>query len=102
MKIWLDDKRLMPSDYDVHYTSALKLIETLKTGVVSKVSLDHDLGDEMYFGNGYMVAKAIEEMAYLGSIPRLEWHIHSQNSVGVASMKQALMNADRYWDLTST
>ena len=64
---------------------------------MTKVSLDHDLGPEWEFGNGYMVAKHIEELAYFGTIPRITWAIHSQNSVGVASMRKALENADRYW-----
>jgi hypothetical protein len=98
LRIWLDDKRPMPHGYDIHCTKARIVIELIMKGIVTKVSLDHDLGDEAEFGNGYMVAKCIEEQAYLRAIPRIEWHIHSQNSVGVASMRQALQNADRYWD----
>ncbi len=55
------------------------------------------LGPEWKVGNGYMVAKCIEELAFHDLIPRIEWAIHSQNSVGVASMRQAPENADRYW-----
>jgi hypothetical protein len=45
-----------------------------------------------------MVAKWIEEAAYTRRIPKLAWSIHSQNSVGAASMRMALNNADRYWN----
>jgi len=98
INLWLDDKRKMPEGYDLHVFTAQAAIAALETGTVEKVSLDHDLGPEDETGNGYMVAKWIEEAAYLGKIPKLEWHVHSQNSVGVASMKAALTNATRYWE----
>lgn len=98
INLWLDDKRKMSEGYDLHVFTAQAAIAALETGAVEKISLDHDLGPEDETGNGYMVAKWIEEAAYLNKIPKLEWHIHSQNSVGVASMKAALQNADRYWE----
>ena len=98
INVWLDDIRPMPAGYDLHVYSAQAAIAALETGNVEKISLDHDLGNEAEVGNGYMVAKWIEEAAYLGKIPKLVWYIHSQNSVGVASMKAALTNADRYWE----
>jgi hypothetical protein len=97
MKIWLDDKRPMPDGYDMHCVSAYQVITYINKGDVTEVSLDHDLGNEEIYGTGYMVAKAIEEAAFHGYIKRLKWRIHSQNSVGVATMRQALENADRYW-----
>jgi hypothetical protein len=77
--------------------SAYEVIKAIQSGIVTSISLDHDVGPEWQYGNGYMIAKAIEEAAFHDTIPRIAWAIHSQNSVGVASMKQALMNADRYW-----
>jgi hypothetical protein len=97
INLWLDDCRPMPAGYDLHVFTAQAAIAALETGTVEKVSLDHDLGPEWQTGNGYMVAKWIEEAAYLRRIPKLEWYVHSQNSVGVASMKMALNNANRYW-----
>ena len=97
INLWLDDKRPMPAGYDLHVYTAQDAIAALEKGDVKRVSLDHDLGPEWQTGNGYMVAKWIEEAAYLGKIPRLTWALHSQNSVGVASMRAALTNADRYW-----
>jgi hypothetical protein len=97
MRIWLDDIRPTPDGYDVSCVSALAVMEYIKEGTVTHVSLDHDLGAEWAVGNGYMVAKLIEELAYFNKIPRLTWAIHSQNSVGVASMRVALENADRSW-----
>ena len=97
MRIWLDDIRPTPEGYDVSCVSALAVMVYIREGTVTHVSLDHDLGPEWEVGNGYMVAKLIEELAFYDTIPRLTWAIHSQNSVGVASMRQALMKADEYW-----
>ena len=97
MKLWLDDKRAMPRDYDKHVLTAAEAIAALETGEVTEVSLDHDLGPEWLTGNGYMVAKWIEEHAFHGTLQRLVWHVHSQNSVGAASMRAALVNANRFW-----
>jgi hypothetical protein len=101
INLWLDDKR-DPKEFSPHIDwvwvkTAKVAIAALEAGIVKCISLDHDLGPEWETGNGYMVAKYIEEAAYLRKIPQLEWHVHSQNSVGVASMKAALNNANRYW-----
>ena len=101
INLWLDDER-DPAVHSPHYKwvwvkSAKAAIAALETGAVERISLDHDLGNEMEVGNGYMVAKWIEESAYLNKIPHLSWSVHSQNSVGAASMRAALTNADRYW-----
>jgi hypothetical protein len=97
MRIWLDDKRPMPDGFDEHVLTAQDAINRIETGEVTKISLDHDLGDETEVGNGYMVAKHIEERAYHGCIKRIDWSIHSQNSVGVQNMKVALENANSFW-----
>ena len=101
MRLWLDDIR-DPKHYSPHYEwvwvkTAPATIKFLETGEVTHVSLDHDLGNEVGVGNGYGVAVWIEEAAYTGRIPRLQWAIHSANPVGAANMRKALENADRYW-----
>jgi hypothetical protein len=98
IRVYLDDIRPTPEGFDLRVYTAQAAIAALETGTVEYISLDHDLGDEAEVGNGYMVAKWIEEAAYTRRIPKLVWYIHSQNSVGVASMRMALNNADRYWD----
>ena len=102
MRVWLDDVREMPFDFDLHVRTAADAINVLATGGVRVISLDHDLGEEKN-GTGYDVAKWIEEKAFAwghgedaGLCP-LEWHVHSQNPVGAGNMTQALRNADRYW-----
>lgn len=102
MKLWLDDVRQMPFDYDLHVKTAPHAITLIKTGLITCVSLDHDLGDIDHEGNptgtGRDVASKIEEMAYYGALTRIEWHVHSANPVGVEAMEAALRNADKYWN----
>lgn len=98
MRVWLDDSRTMPPEFDVHVMSAYDAISLIKTGVVTAVGLDHDLGFEELFGNGHMVADFIEEQAYFNKIPRIDWSIQSNNGPEVARMSVALRRADVYWD----
>lgn len=96
MKVWLDDIRPKPSNFDISFTTAQEMISFLEQNAVTEISLDHDLGDDAA-GTGYDVAQWIEEQAYYNLLPRLKWNIHSQNPVGIAKMKTALKNADRFW-----
>jgi len=98
MRIWLDDKREMPEGFDTHVVSAFKAIDLIRSGKVTKIGLDHDLGDELFVGNGHLVADFIEECAFFGTIPRIEWSIQSSNGPEVARMSVALRRADVYWD----
>ena len=97
MRVWLDDKRPMPADFDKHVVDAIHAIRLLQTRKVTFISLDHDLGDRTIVGEGNDVAKFIEFAAYQNMIPRLEWAIHSQNPVGEKNMLVALQRADGYW-----
>src|SRR4051812_21260179 len=97
MRVWLDDKRPMPSDYDKHVMSAFEAIELVKTCKVTHIGLDHDLGDELLVGNGHMVSDFIEECAYCNVIPRLTWSIQSSNGPEVSRMSVALKRADKFW-----
>ena len=96
MKVWLDDERKMPVGFDIHLRTAAGAIEYLKTGKVTLISLDHDLGEEK--GTGYEVAKFIEEAAFNQELTRLSWEIHSANPVGRKNMEAALLNANLYWN----
>src|SRR5690348_15451267 len=94
MNVWLDDERPMPPDYDTHVKTAEEAIALLKTGNVSIISLDHDLGQ---IKTGYDVAKFIEESAFNGTLKRIYIRIHTQNVEGRKNMAFALQNAKRYW-----
>lgn len=106
MKLWVDDQIDDKSTPDRHTpvgwvgaktpTSAIRL---LKTGKVTHVDLDHDLGDNV-LGNGYTVCLFIEKMAFLGKLPKIVWNVHSANPVGRAKMEHALRKADFYWSIS--
>jgi hypothetical protein len=96
MKLWLDDCRQKPPEFDKHVYTAQEAIELLGKKGVTHISLDHDLGDDG-LGTGYDVARYIEEAAFFGKIPPLHWEIHSANPVGRENMTQALLNAEKYW-----
>jgi hypothetical protein len=96
MRVWLDDIRPLPRDYDTWIKTAEEAIRLLETGLVTNISLDHDLGDESV-ATGYSVALFLEEQAFLNNIPRVKWNIHSANPVGVQNMHAALTRADQYW-----
>lgn len=106
-RVYLDDIRPIPDDFDILVKTAPECIALLKTKCVSFISLDHDLSFIAYVdnsgqftcpeGTGYDVALFIEESAFNGTLPRLGWSIHSMNPVGVKKMEAAMRNADKYW-----
>ena len=102
MRLWLDDVRPMPYDYDIHVKSAWVAIQILKTGLITHISLDHDLGDiyndGLPSGTGYHVATWIESNAFEGTFGRITWAVHSANTVGVEKMTRALTQADKFWN----
>lgn len=102
MRVWLDDVRELPLGFDVHVRTAVAAIELLKTGKVTAISLDHDLGLDYHPvpNSGYHVAKWIEEAAFNGELKPLEVFVHSQNRVGAEHMRMALENAKRFWTST--
>ena len=96
MKIWLDDERPMPDGYDRHVRTAEEAISILKSGIVTVISLDHDLGENA--GTGYEVACFIEEGAFSGTLSPMDVNIHSANPVGRNRMEQAINNAKKCWE----
>jgi hypothetical protein len=94
MKLWLDDERPMPADYDVWVRTAETAITSLRTGLVTHISLDHDLGAEK---TGYDVAKFIEEGAYHGTLAPLTAVVHSANAVGRKNIQSAIHRAHTFW-----
>lgn len=94
MKVWLDDERPMPSDFNVHVKTASEAILLVRSGRVSEISLDHDLGEER---TGYDVAKFIEESAFNGTLSPLKVFVHSANPVGARNIQECAKNANKYW-----
>lgn len=101
MRIWLDDCRPMPKNFDVHCFSAKECIDLIeeKTSEITQVSFDHDLADTRNTPEqtGYTVACYIEELAYNRRIKRISWNVHSANPIGKKRIESAMNNAERYW-----
>jgi hypothetical protein len=95
MKVWVDDVRPKPDDYDVWLKDADVAIRTLRTCLVTHLSLDHDLGDDSK--TGYDVAKFIEEAAYKKILAPLEVVVHSANPVGRRNIERAIERARGFW-----
>lgn len=96
LKLWLDDSRPMPSDFDLHVRTAKEAIEILKAQKVDFISLDHDLGLPET-GTGHDVANWIEQMAFYGSIGRIDWQVHSANPSGRDNIISTMESAERFW-----
>lgn len=101
MHIYLDDLRPMPAQFHANPKTAPEAIGYLRTGHIEYFSFDHDLGDDSA-GSGYDVARFIEEQAFLGQLPPLKWHVHSANPVGAERIRQAMVNAEKYWNLRAS
>lgn len=99
VRMWLDDERPMPVDFDMHVRTAKEAIEAIKSGRVAEASLDHDLGGEEN-GTGYEVAKFIEEAAFQGALAPMRISVHSANPIGRNNMNMCINNAMRYWGVS--
>ncbi len=95
MKLWLDDLRPMPPEYDVHVKTVDEATLLIREEVVTHISLDNDLGEGK--PEGYEVANLIEFLAFHHLIPPIIWQVHSANLARKQSMIQALQNADKFW-----
>jgi len=107
MRIYLDDVRPTPAGiegslerpaqpYTHRCYTAQEAIDLLKSGEVTFISFDHDLGDYEPGCSGYDVAKYIELAVHLGKIPMPDWAIHSANPVGAANIDAAMKSAARW------
>jgi hypothetical protein len=88
LKNYLDAERLTPDEW--HACRRLEeVIELLKAGVVTHLSLDHDLGDDAH-GTGYDVVLWIEEQVATTNFQPLEIAIHSANVSARSKMEAAV------------
>lgn len=97
MRVYLDDERVTPPEYDTRVYTAEHAISLLKLGCVTHISLDHDLGDDSK-GTGYTVAAFIEQGAFDGTLLPIQVSLHTANPVGRKRMEQCIQNAMRYWE----
>lgn len=96
MRIWLDDTRDKPYNYDLHFYKAEDVIDYIKNNnIITHISFDNDLGINNL--EGYQLANWIEEQAYYNNIKEFTWNIHSANPVGRKKIEKAMNNARKYW-----
>ena len=88
MKVYLDDGREAPEGW-VRVRWPEKVIELLKTGQVTDLSLDHDLGDDVR-GTGYDVVLWIEKAVATGNLVPPRMAVHSANAPARAKMEAGL------------
>lgn len=93
MKVYLDDERKTPEGYVRVYWPE-EAIELLKTGEVTEISLDHDLGDDEH-GTGYDVVLWIEEQVYVHGFKPPIIKVHSANSSARDKMLNGINNIQR-------
>lgn len=93
MKVFLDDIRPAPIGWVRCYWPE-EVIDFLKTGAVSVLSLDHDLGNDEY-GTGYTVLLWIEEQVVnQGFVPPVIY-LHTSNISAKNKMLLAVGNINK-------
>jgi len=90
MKIYLDDIRKAPLGW-VHVYWPDEAIALLKTGDVTEISLDHDLGDDNK-GTGYDVLLWIENAVVMDRFIAPKISVHSSNTSARRKMDLAINN----------
>lgn len=94
MKVYLDDERVTPDGWVRTYWPE-EVIELLKLGEVTELSLDHDLGDDER-GTGYTVLLWLEEQVICNGMQPPIIHVHSANSSARQKMELAIETINRY------
>lgn len=88
MKVYLDDERETPVGWVRVYWPG-EAIELLKSGSVTEISLDHDLGDDER-GTGYDVLLWLEEQVIVNGMTPPRIRVHSANSSAREKMEAAI------------
>jgi hypothetical protein len=92
MKVYLDDLRTPPDGW-ILVRWPEDAIKLLKTGEVTDISLDHDLGDDDHNhgkGTGYHVLLWIEEEVALKGFKAPRMIVHSANGPARERMNRAI------------
>lgn len=93
MKVYLDDERTTPDGWVRTYWPE-EAIALLKTGAVTEISLDHDLGDDAH-GTGYSVLLWLEEQVAVHGMAPPIMHVHSANASARQKMEAAIATINR-------
>jgi hypothetical protein len=89
MKVFLDDERQTPDGWWRVYTPE-QTIGMLESGLVTHLSLDHDLGEEDLFGCGYDVVLWIEEQVVTNNFKPPLMLVHSANPSARLKMQSGI------------
>lgn len=92
MKVFLDDLRTEPDGW-VRVFWPDQAIALLDSGLVTDISLDHDLGDDQR-GTGYDVLLWIEEAVHLRDFEPPRMQVHSANTSARLRMQAAIASID--------
>lgn len=96
MRVWLDDERPMPADYDVWVKDSSYMKAIIDTGIVTKIAFDHDMGEGK--PTGYDIALYIEELCVKGKLANwIKCTVHTANPVGRTNICRALQKAYEIW-----
>lgn len=93
MKVFLDDERTPPKGW-ILVRWPEEAIDLLKTGKVTAISLDHDLGDDDH-GTGYDVILWIEEQVIVNNFKPPKIKVHSANSSARLKMEAGIRSIER-------
>lgn len=96
MKVYLDDERETPLGWFRTYTP-YETINCLKSGRVTELSLDHDLGDDEMIGTGYDVVLWIEEQVHTNNFVPPKMKVHSANSSARSKMEAGIKSINRFY-----
>lgn len=88
MKVFLDDVRNTPEGWVRVYWPD-EAIELLKSGDVTHISLDHDLGDDDR-GTGDDVVTWLQEQVYFYNMKPPVITVHSDNGPGIQKMRSGI------------
>lgn len=97
IKVYLDDLRTPPAGFTLvkDARTAIDFI-TSSWDMIEEISLDHDLGDEERYGNGYQVVCEMEDFVFNTRPTHLPYiHVHSANPIGRKRMEYGIRNIER-------
>lgn len=95
MKVYLDDERTPPDGW-VLVRWPEDAISLLSKGIVTEISLDHDLGDDAH-GTGYDVVIWIEEQIATSNFNPPSIKVHSANAPARLKMEAGINNIYRIY-----
>jgi hypothetical protein len=93
IKLFLDDVRDPPVGTVWHVCrTAVEAITIVRTGRVTHISFDYDLGEGP---SGYDAARVIGKLVATGTIAMPEWTVHSANADGRAGIEASMKSVMR-------